>query len=161
MNFYFHRHLFDCSLAVLAREDFSPLQAHPHNVLFTCTQGIFGVHLFEAGSLPLQLAEIQKGVAGLFSGRDARTKRLRELIVDLAPPAAKPADVQNAAAESAVQQSGLNTEQQDAVSGYDLSVQSQLSLQTLLLLQNGTVVSSIRQATSSCCVCAYTHCQSI
>ena len=156
MNFNFHRHLFDCSLSLLG-EICTPLQAHPQDVLFIRT---FGVHLPEAGSLPSQLAEIQKGVAGLFLGRDARTKRLRELIVDLAPPAAKPADVQDAAAGSAVQQSGLNTEQQDAVSRYELLVQSQLSLQTLPLLRTGTVVPSIRQATSSCCVCASTHCQS-
>ena len=54
-----------------------------------------------------------EAAAGLFSAKDARTKRLRELIVDLEAPA--PQTPAPAAAESAVQQSGLNAEQECAV----------------------------------------------
>ena len=54
-----------------------------------------------------------KAVTGLFSAKDARTERLRELIVDLEAPA--PQTPAAAAAESAVQQSGLNAEQKYAV----------------------------------------------
>ena len=60
---------------------------------------------------------------GLFSARDSRAERLRDLIVDLAPPSAGQARLQEAeatepTAESSVQQSGLNAEQQDAVKRY-------------------------------------------
>lgn len=54
-----------------------------------------------------------EAVTGLFSAKDARTERLRELIVDLKPPA--PQTPAPAAVESAVQQSGLNAEQEYAV----------------------------------------------
>lgn len=61
--------------------------------------------------------------AGLFSARETRTERLREVIVDLAAPAVKQPQVRDAAtvspaAEAAVQQSGLNAEQQDGVRRY-------------------------------------------
>ena len=54
-----------------------------------------------------------EAVTGLFSAKDARFERLRELIVDLEAPA--PQTPAAAAAESAVQQSGLNAEQEYAL----------------------------------------------
>ena len=54
-----------------------------------------------------------EAITGLFTAKDARTERLRELVVDLEAPAPQPPAA--AAAESAVQQSGLNAEQEYAV----------------------------------------------
>ena len=86
--------------------------------------------------------------AGLFTVRDSSGSRLREVIVDLAAPISERAQGQSTAApcpavESALQKSGLNAEQEDAVRRY--ASPSVLCCRCL--------VSSTRHQSTHCYVC--------